>query len=90
LGRYSKAPRWKADRAVQVGVGGHDDDRQVGQLLLDLAQQIQARAAGHADVADQHLGLVVGQRRQHLAGLAKLRTGSCSRASAFSSTKRMD
>ena len=39
------------DGAVEVGVGRHDDHRQAGQALLDLGQQVDARAAGHADVA---------------------------------------
>src|SRR3989344_109281 len=38
------------DGAVQVGVGGHDDDRQTRMAGLDLAQQVDARAARHADV----------------------------------------
>ena len=43
-------------RAVEVGVGGHDDHRQARQPRLDLVQQVEARATGHADVADQDLG----------------------------------
>ena len=44
--------------AVQVGERRHDDDRQAGQLFLDLVQQVQAGAAGHADVAHQDLRAV--------------------------------
>ena len=40
-------------RAVEVGVGGHDDDRQLRVALLDLLQQVQPRLAGHADVRQQ-------------------------------------
>jgi hypothetical protein len=58
----------RADGAVQVGVGRHDDDRQRRLAALDLGQQLDATAAGHADVADQHLRRVAGvQRGQQLA-----------------------
>jgi uncharacterized protein YoaH (UPF0181 family) len=60
------------DGAVEVGVGGHDDDRQLRQARLELRQQVQPRAAGHADVADQHLRLVaVVQRRHDVAGVGE-------------------
>jgi len=40
-----------------------------GMLLLDPFQQIEAAAAGHADVGDEHAGqLAVVQRRQGLVG----------------------
>ena len=56
------------DRAVDVGVRRHDDDGQPRHAGLHLGQQIDARATGHADVADQHLRLVViVQRRHHVA-----------------------
>ena len=59
------------DGAVEVGERRHDDDGQARELFLDLGEQVQARAAGHADVADQHLGAAVVaaglQRLQHLA-----------------------
>ena len=38
-----------------------------GWLLLDLAEQLDARAARHADVGHQHLRLVVVERGQHVA-----------------------
>jgi hypothetical protein len=79
------------DGAVEVGEGRHDDDRQAGQLGLDLGQQVQTAAAGHADVADQHLRRASSASAASTSrGLVKLRTGKPSRASAFSSTKRMD
>jgi hypothetical protein len=43
------------DGAVEVRERRHDDHGQAGQFFLDLAQQVQARAPRHADVADQHL-----------------------------------
>ncbi len=42
------------DGAVQIRVGGHDDDRQLRVVLMHLFQQLQAIAAWHADIADQH------------------------------------
>ena len=60
LGRYSKAPPWKADtalsrseKAVMMMTG------RPGMLFLDLGQQVQAGAARHADVAHQDLRAVV-------------------------------
>ncbi len=65
------------DGTVQVGVRGHDDDGQAGLLGADLLEQFQAGAAGHADIADQHLwwlarrvaGIDIGQCREHVARL---------------------
>ena len=42
-------------RAVQVGEGGHDDDRQTRQALFHLLQQIEAGTTRHADVAHEDL-----------------------------------
>ena len=64
-----------ADRAVEVGVGGHDDDRQPGVALLDLGQQLDAGAAGHADVGDEHLRLVVLHGGQHVARVGEAAHG---------------
>ena len=47
----------RAHRAVEVAVGGHDDDRQLGVAALGFGQQLDAAAARHADVGHQHLGL---------------------------------
>ena len=38
---------------------------------LDLVQQLDARAAGHADVGDEHLRLVGVERSQHVASAAE-------------------
>ena len=43
------------NRAVEIGVGGHDDDRQLRMALLDLVQQIEPRLARHPDVRHQRL-----------------------------------
>ena len=66
-------------RAVQIRKRRHDDDGQTGHALLDGSEQIQPRAAGHADVADQHLravALAFGlQRLQHLAWVGEAAGG---------------
>src|SRR5690554_2619126 len=46
-------------RAVQVGVGGHDDNGQVRVLFHDRGQQGNAVYAGRADVADVGIRLFV-------------------------------
>lgn len=63
LGQVLKGTGLKGrDRAVEVGKSGHDDHGQTGHAHLELAQQVQARAAGHANVADQHQGQLLGGR----------------------------
>jgi hypothetical protein len=64
-----------ADRAVEVRVGGHDDDRQVAMPRLDLREQLDARASGHADVGDEHLRLLVLERREHVARVREAADG---------------
>ncbi|MNC86188.1 hypothetical protein D3C83_18260 [compost metagenome] len=54
------------DRRVEVGVGGHDDDRHGGMALLDGLQQLQAREPGHADVRDEDLGSAARKRVERL------------------------
>ena len=44
------------DRAAQVRVRRHHDDRQRGSRVADPAQQLEPREARHADVGDQHIG----------------------------------
>jgi hypothetical protein len=76
LGRYSKAPPWKAETAESRSeIRRHDDHRQARQPGLHLAQQVDARPTGHADVGDQHLRLVVVQRGQHVARVAEAAGG---------------
>jgi len=54
------------DRAVQVGIGGHDDHRQRGKALAEDLQQFEPGLAGHADVGNKDLrraaGVELGQR----------------------------
>ena len=64
LGRYSKAPPWNArtalsrsEYAVMMMTGS-------AVLGLDLLQQLDARAARHADVRDQHLRRTVARARR--------------------------
>src|SRR5690606_31079724 len=57
------------DRTVQVRVRGHDDHRQTRVQLADIRQQLQAAAAGHADIADQNIGpLLPVQAQQGAVG----------------------
>src|SRR5690606_24019020 len=53
----------------------HDDDWQTRQALLDLAQQVNARTARHADVRHQHLWLVVIERHQHVTRVGEAAHG---------------
>ena len=47
LGRYSNAPRWKAETALsRIGIRRHDDDGQPAASRRTFFQQLQARAAG--------------------------------------------
>jgi hypothetical protein len=67
LGQVIERPALKGGNgAVQVGERGHDDDRQAGVAFLQLAQQLQAVAAWHADVGHQRGGRFVRQRFQHV------------------------
>ena len=67
------------DGAVQVGEGGHDDDRQARVAFLDLLQQVKAGSTRHADIAHQDLrpfGLRgVGQGLQHVLGVGEAAGG---------------
>ena len=57
------------DGALEIGVGGHDDDRQGRVLLVYLAQQVDAVDPGHPDVADDRVGLFAVQAgKQSVAG----------------------
>ncbi len=56
------------DSAVQVRVRGHDDHRQARVLLANPRQQVQAAGAGHADVGDDHIGLLASQAAHHPVG----------------------
>ena len=44
-------------RRVQVGMGGHDDHRQIGVLALQDLEHAQAVGARHAHIGNQHVGL---------------------------------
>ena len=43
------------DRAVEIRVGGHDDDGQIGLAAMDLLKQAEAVDAGHADIGEDHI-----------------------------------
>ena len=78
-------------RRIQIRVRSHDDHRQSGPRDLDLLQQIEAAAAGHADVGHQH----IGQHRRAAPsircppGRSSARSCRCP-CRAFSSTQRME
>ena len=57
----------RRDRAVEVGIRGHDDHRNVRKPLTDVVEQRQARLAGHANIRHQDLRLTLLQRLQHVA-----------------------
>ncbi|MCY1432524.1 hypothetical protein D9M71_485250 [compost metagenome] len=57
-----------SDRAVQVGVGGHDDHRQARVQVADLRQQVEATDARHADVRDDHVRLLPGEATEQAVG----------------------
>ncbi len=44
------------DRTIEIRVGGHDDDGQVGLTAVDLLQQAQAVDPGHPDIGEDHIG----------------------------------
>ena len=85
LGQILKsAATERADSAVEVRKRRHDDDDNRGVVAFDLRQQIQPRAAAHADVADQHLRLrACGQRRQHIGAAAKAARGQVDAGQCF-------
>ncbi|MNC44482.1 hypothetical protein D3C75_933880 [compost metagenome] len=56
------------DSAVQIGVSGHDDDRQPWMLLANPCQKVQAAGAGHADVGNDHVRLLACQAAHHAIG----------------------
>jgi hypothetical protein len=55
-----------SDRALQIGVGGHDDHRQLRVPLLDVLEELEAGGARHPDVGHQHLGRVALQLGERL------------------------
>ena len=93
-GRYSKAPPWKAATAdSEIGIGGHDDDRQGREALLHLLQQLQPGLAGHADIREQHLRASPPRSSTPgLGGGGKLLNGNLLAGRVFfaSSTQRME
>jgi hypothetical protein len=61
------------DRAAQVRVRRHDDDRQLRMGIMDPAQQIESRLSGHPNVGNQHIRCVIAQRCERgLRGIERL------------------
>jgi hypothetical protein len=91
LGRYSKAPPWKAATArIEIGIGGHDDHRQRGNASLTSCSSSRPDSPGMRMSDTSTCGTWPRRVRQRLAGRAKLLAGNSSRPSAFSSTQRME
>ena len=91
LGRYSNAPPWNEDTAlsrseyaVMMMTG------RPGRRSLTLASRSRPEPPGMRMSLTSTCGSSVSSAVSTSRVVAKLRTGSCSRANAFSSTKRMD
>jgi len=71
LGEILESPTLVSrDRAAEIRMRGHDDDRQSGACVPDLLQQIEARLARHADVSDENVRRLASQRIESgLSGL---------------------
>ena len=52
-------------RAVEIGVAGHDDHREMRIAGRDLAEEFQSVHIGHADVGDDRVGLAQPQPCVH-------------------------
>src|SRR5690606_35686586 len=62
---FEGAPLIGGHRTVQIGVCRDDDNRQPREQLADAGQQLQSAAAGHADIADQHIGTLLAAQPRH-------------------------
>jgi hypothetical protein len=78
------------DRALEIGVRGHDDDRDLRRPGADGLEQLQAADAGHADVGDHHVRPLAVQQPGTSFAESKLFTAMSSWLRAFSSTQRME
>ena len=56
----------RRNRAVQIGVRGHDDYPHLGMPLLYFIEEREAGLSGHANVGHQDCWLAVSQRLAHL------------------------
>ena len=80
---FKRATLEGRDGTIQIGIRRHDDDGQARLHLTHFFQQLQTRAAGHANVADQHLGALsgwvtrrhIGQGVEHLARVGEAARG---------------
>ena len=91
LGRYSKAPPWKADTALSrseyavMMITGSP-----GSFALTLPSRSMPEPPGMRMSLTMTCGSSSSSALSTSRALAKLRTANCSRASAFSSTKRIE
>ncbi len=91
LARYSKAPPWKDETALSrseyavMTITGRP-----GRRCLILASRSSPEPPGMRMSLTSTCGSSLSSAASTSRALAKARTGNCSRASAFSSTKRID
>jgi hypothetical protein len=80
------------NRAFQIGIGGHDDDRHRREAVLTSCSKLQPGLAGHADVGQQDLRRLAPCSSCEMASLAeaKLLNEMPSRDRVFSRTQRME
>ncbi len=72
---FERASLKRRDGGIKVGIGGHDDDRQIGMILLHLPEQIEAARPGHANIRHQHARRIARRQfRQCLVGGTEART----------------
>src|SRR5690606_4895647 len=67
LGQIFEGPTSvRGDGAFQIRMGGHDDDRKLGVLLMNGGQQIQSIDSRHPNVADNSARLISFQAVQKI------------------------
>ena len=70
---FERAALVRRDGAVEIGVRRHHDHRQSRPLAADLLEQVEAAAAGHADVGHEHVRLLAAERGKHRVGVVERR-----------------
>ncbi len=58
----------RRDRAFEIGIGGHDDDRHMRKARFRFLQQFEPGFARHANVADYYLRRFAGEHAERLVG----------------------
>ena len=57
--------------AIEIGVGRHDDNRQVSIFVTDSVEEFEAVHPRHADIRDQRIGLLTPKLLQCRIGFFK-------------------